>query len=751
MHQTMKKVWAVLLVLCLLMGVVPFGAQAALLQGEDYITQQLSLGEDLVLHLRASLPEQYKDLAQDAVGTMTYAGKTKTYTMNDLTPDSNGMYDMPVEMAVAEMTEDIHAVINAKVLGVNQEIINEHYSIRGYLEAIIEGDYSQTTKDLCLELLNMGAWAQLYFNHNIADLANANYSTQAAYAVPEEIPEANLSGRVDGISIHAVSLRLISKTAARFYFEADGGVEGYTFAIDGVEVQPQAKDDMYYIETPGINPQNMSKEIVATVSDGANTLSVEYAPIWYFIRTYNKTEDEYTKALMEAAYSYFKTAENYKTQICMDLQISTLSGDFESVGLGFYPLDFEGDINNYTDRIEVPTNTTYTVKLDQGEYLVDGEFKGIGVTVLGGPTWDAKLPDGNPDRHNIQISNMRLEGPEDRPIDLTLATIAKGTDGTGYSNANGGGTATVADGIISINDGFFTDGYKVVFNEADTYLCLDMNFTTLGNSTDQIDVRFYTYGFEDDINNQIDQTYITAGTTSTVKLDAAKYLVDGEIPGIGVAIFGGPAWNTQLEDGTHDRHAFTISNIRLEGQVNQTIDLSRASVQTGFANANSGGIPTVADGIISVTGGYLYDGHMITFVDESIPEESEPEVSEPEVTEPEETVPPVEEFDTTLSLDLKLDTTSGTWENDVEIRFYAYDFAGNPHEVYTDSIIFKAGEQQTVKLDAEKYLIDGELSGIGIGIFGGPAWDAKLPDGYTPDRHTVTISNVKLPGLPAEC
>ena len=39
-----------------------------------------------------------------------------------------------------------------------------------------------------------------------------------------------------------------------------------------------------------------------------------------------------------------------------------------------------------------------------------------------------------------------------------------------------------------------------------------------------------------------------------------------------------------------------------------------------------------------------------------------------------------------------------------------------------------------------------KLTGIGIGIFGGPEWNTKLPDGYTPDRHTLTISGVKLEG-----
>ena len=101
MHQTMKKVWAVLMVLCLIVGILPLTANAALVDADQYVTQQLSLGEDLVLHLRASLPESAASMAKDAVGTLTYAGKTKTYTMDDMTPDENGMYDMAVEMAVS--------------------------------------------------------------------------------------------------------------------------------------------------------------------------------------------------------------------------------------------------------------------------------------------------------------------------------------------------------------------------------------------------------------------------------------------------------------------------------------------------------------------------------------------------------------------------------------------------------------------------------------------------------------------------
>ena len=757
MHRTIKKAMALIVTLCLLLSVIPMGAQAALLQGEDYITQQLSLGEDLVLHLRASIPDSAANYAKDAVGTISYAGKTATYTLDDMTPDENGMYDMPVEMAVAEMTDDIHALVEAKVLGIKQEVFDEHYTIRDYLVAIINGDYSQTTKDLCLELLNMGAWAQLYFNHNISNLANAGFNIQPGYSVPDEIPSAITEGQVEGIRFYGTSVRFLSQTAMRFYFKADSGVNGYTFTVNGAKVDPVEKDGLYYIETPGINPQNMSDVMTVNVTDGSNTLSVGYAPIWYFIRAYHNIDNDYSKGLMEAAYSYYKTAESYKTQICMDVEISTLSGNHESIGLGFYPLDFEGDINNYTDKIEVPTGMSYTVKLDQGKYLVDGEFKGIGITVLGGPAWDAKLEDGTtPDRHTIKITEMRLEGPEDRPIDLSYATIASGQDGTGYTNANAGGTATLTDGVITFANGFFTDGYKITFNEVSTYIELDMQLSTLSGNFETIGIGFYGYDFEGDINNHVDRIDVPTGNTYTVKLDLSKYLVDGEFPGIGLAVLGGPTWDAKLEDGqTPDRHNITISAIRLKGELDQRIDLSKASLKagqngTGYTNANAGGTAVVTDGVVTISNGFFTDGYKLLFVDETIPDETEPtepEPTEPEPTKPEPTEPepPVEEPDTYLCLDMLI-TTLGNSTDPIEVRFFPYNYTGSVGDSGTDSVNITAGTATTVKLNLDNYLVDGELTGIGFAIMGGPAWDAKLEDGYTPDRHTVTISDARLEG-----
>ncbi len=429
-----------------------------------------------------------------------------------------------------------------------------------------------------------------------------------------------------------------------------------------------------------------------------------------------------------------------RTYIYMDMEITTLGNSTEPVEVRFYAHGFEGNAHeSFTDKIVVTAGKKSTVKLNLANYLIDGQFPGIGFAIFGGPAWDAVLEDGHtPDRHAVTISNMRLEGKLEQAIDLSGASIV-----TGFAGSNGGGTAAVIDGAVVVSNGFCYDGHMITFGEGSepgeetgTYICVDMLLTTLGNSNSPVEMRFYPYSFEGSIHNSFtDKITVTAGEQTTVKLELEKYMVDGQLPGIGFAIFGGPTWDAKLPDGyTPDRHTVTISGIYLEGDQSTVYDLSKSVWNggkngTGYTDANGSGVAEIGSSIV-ITNGFCYDGHKISLVEKTEPGETEQE--------------------TYVVLDMQIDTLGGNWEKDIEMRFYAYNFEGNPHEVYTDSVIFKAGEQQTVKLDAEKYLVDGELTGIGIGIFGGPAWDAKLPDGYTPDRHTVTISSVKLEGEQAK-
>jgi len=717
----------------------------------NYLSQSMSLGADLTLHLWGNVPEGY---VSSLSGSLEYDDVINNFKLSELSQAENGLYHMQAEMAAAQMTDHIDLSLKHNIIG---QIIRKQYSIRDYLVNLIEGDYDQATKDLSLELLNMGAWAQKYFDYNVSSLANKGYEITPANAVPAESPTVDITGKASGIRFYGTSVRFLSQTAVRFYFKADGAVEGYTFTVDGIDYEPVEKDGLYYIETPGINPQNMSDVITVNVTDGSDTLSVQYAPIWYFIRTYDKAADDTTKGLMAAAYSYYKAAEAYDCEITqgevkqpeaptgegvyiyLDVLITTLSNSTEPVELRFYAYDYAGSINEgYIDQVTVTAGKKTTVRLNAEKYMVDGVIpEGLGIAVFGGPAWDAKLPDGyTPDRHTLTISNAWLKGAYEKRLDLDTAAVASGNNGTGYTDANGSGEASIADGEIVITNGFLYDGHKIALNQENakrkTYICIDMQIDTLGgNWTNDIEVRFYPYDYEGTVHNYYqDIVALKAGTKQTVKLNLSQYLVDGEFPGIGFAIFGGPEWNTQISDGVYDRHTVTISGIYLEGGQSTVYDLSKSVWNggkngTGYTDANGSGVAQIGSSIV-ITNGFCYDGHKISLTAKTDSGETEQE--------------------TYVVLDMQIDTLGGNWTNDIEMRFYAYNFEGNPHEVYTDKVIFKAGEKQTVKLDAAKYLVDGQLTGIGIGIFGGPAWDAKLPDGYTPDRHTVTISSVKLEG-----
>ena len=717
-----------------------------------YITQSMSLGSDLTLHLWGNVPEGY---ANSMSGSLKYDDVTNKFKLSELTPMENGLYHMQTQMAAGQMTKIVDLTLEHNSIG---EIIRKQYSIRDYLVALIEGDYDQETKDLSRELLNMGAWAQKYFDYNVSNLANTSYEIIPANAVPAESPTVGITGKVSGIRYYGTSVRFLSQTAVRFYFKADGAVDGYTFAIDGKEYEPGEKDGLYYIETPGINPQNMRDVITVTVTDGSSTLSVEYAPIWYFIRSYNKADNDTTKGLMAAAYSYYKEAEEYElsitsgevktpeaptgegTYIYLDVLFTTLGNSSDPVEIRFYAHDYVGSVHeSYTDLVTVTAGKKTTVKLNAEKYMVNGVIpEGLGIAVFGGPTWDAVLADGiTPDRHTLTISNVWLKGAYEKQLDLNTAEVATGTEGTGYTVANSAGKASIVDGKIVIENGFCYDGHKITLNKDNvkekTYLNLDMQIDTLGgNWTKDIEMRFYAYDFAGNPHEvYTDKVIFKAGEKQTVKLDAEKYMVDGKLTGIGIGIFGGPEWNTQISAGVYDRHTVTISGVWLEGGQVKSYDLSKSTCisgtgDTGYTVANGSGVGTFADGVYKITNGFCYDCHKISLTEEIQSGE--------------------EDRETYVVLDMQIDTLGGNWTNDIEMRFYAYDFAGNPHEVYADKVIFKEGEQMTVKLNADGYLINGELTGIGIGIFGGPTWDAKMPDGYTPNRHTVTISGVRLEG-----
>ena len=293
MHSWSKRICASLLCVCMAAGFLPLGAQAALVEdASPYLAQKMLLGDDLTFQLQGNVNYYF---AEHAIATLAYADRVDTYRLEDLMPVGDGQYAITAELAAAQMTEDIAMTI---LVG-EVVVLQETYSIRNYLSALLDGSFSEQTKQLCRELLNYGAWAQKYFEHRQDDLANSDYEIEPQYAIAEEMPGVELSGSVSGVKYYGTSVRFTSKTAVRYYFT--GHAANCTFTVDGVEYTPVSKDGMHYIEVPGINPQDMETPMQVEVTDGADTLSVRYVPLNYFVRSYQKATDETYRGLLQAA------------------------------------------------------------------------------------------------------------------------------------------------------------------------------------------------------------------------------------------------------------------------------------------------------------------------------------------------------------------------------------------------------------------------------------------------------------------
>ena len=384
MHSWSKRICAILLCVCMAAGFLPLGAQAALVEdASPYLAQKMLLGDDLTFQLQGNINYYF---AEHAVATLAYADRVDTYRLEDLTPVGDGQYGIAAELAAAQMTEDITLTIRVGEV----EVLQETYSIRNYLSALLDGSFSEQTKQLCRELLNYGAWAQKYFGHRQDELANSGYEIEPQYPIAEEMPGVELSGSVSDVKFYGTSVRFTSKTAVRYYFT--GSAENCSFTVDGVEYTPVSKDGMYYIEVPGVNPQDMETPMQVEVSDGANTLSVRYVPLHYFVRSYQKTTDETYRGLLQAAYSYFKTAATYTPEGNEDLGQSggteeapdDVVPDSENLILGFESYaQITGTklaTGNMLGRMEINKDSRYISQgkaslkvMPQGDYSVPGK------------------------------------------------------------------------------------------------------------------------------------------------------------------------------------------------------------------------------------------------------------------------------------------------------------------------------------------------------------------------------------------
>ena len=258
----------------------------------------LSLDDDLVVNFYLQIGEYA--YSQNTQIQLTVGTTTESYALSSLQPEADGTVKVQLHVPAVYMTEKI----------VVQVVMDESYSekmtytVRGYADTVLSDSSLRDYHPIVKQLLLYGGASQQYFGVNTDNLADDDITGVYTDSVPEDTDPPKAIGSVPGIHFYGASLVYRDKVAVRLYFTVTGDIrsfaaEGYTFA---------EKDGRYYLEIPGIRPEQLAEPIRVTVTDPqGNALTVTYSPMNYIVRM-NRTGSDALKAVVEALYRYYLAA-----------------------------------------------------------------------------------------------------------------------------------------------------------------------------------------------------------------------------------------------------------------------------------------------------------------------------------------------------------------------------------------------------------------------------------------------------------
>ncbi len=239
----------------------------------------------------------------------------KEIPVSTVTAEANGYFKFTCDVAAKEMTD----IIKAQAVSTSGTSDVFSYTVAQYAEQLIERSGDSTTVSLAKALLNYGATAQIKFDHNTEDLANASLAATGENIEAEVKAETlaehekKVSPKISGIRYAGTTAVWNTYTHVRHYFDIEENAN-ITFSIDDTaeETKYSSKNDLYYIEIPGIYPQNMSDRFTLTVKNGAGeSRTVEYSVYAYFYDILRTSKDQHMIDAVEAAYAYGEAAKAY--------------------------------------------------------------------------------------------------------------------------------------------------------------------------------------------------------------------------------------------------------------------------------------------------------------------------------------------------------------------------------------------------------------------------------------------------------
>ena len=257
---------------------------------------------------------------------------TKKVLVKDL-KQVKGYYEASMPLFARQMSDEVILdVYTTKEDGAVSKDASYSYSIVNYANKVLaKEDLTAEEKAIVEAMLNYGAMAQVYFDYNTANLANANITNKdyekvtadqlASYA-------AQVSGEIAGIKYGTSNLRLLSETAIRHHFVvgaeiADlykaGTIKFVQVTADGEkELTPTFYDgNKVYVEVENIFAEDLDKaytvKVINTVTK--DEITVAYSAFSYANNVLTKSNEDKLQDVVKAMVVYNQKANAYKESL----------------------------------------------------------------------------------------------------------------------------------------------------------------------------------------------------------------------------------------------------------------------------------------------------------------------------------------------------------------------------------------------------------------------------------------------------
>ena len=311
------------------------------------IGKSVSLSEDIIVN--------FKTTAETGDGS-----KVKV-TFNEkefeITQNTKGVFQF-VNVTPQNLGDEIKAqMYNEDGTTAGEEVT---FSVQSYLEDFVNRDYGHelctcesklqhtALQELCVNMLNYGAAAQTYVNHDTENLANKNLTPEQQALATAPITVSQTNKAVNGSAWVGAGVRFDYKLGLYFVFRATSATE-YTATINGetveAEAYPSAGADCYVIRYNGFNATNMNDGVTAKLTkDGADEQTFAYSVKSYVASKGGDTSN--IANLVNAMYTYGFAAVAYSAEYVEVKPTFETTGSLTMNGKGY---DFSESVYGSVD------------------------------------------------------------------------------------------------------------------------------------------------------------------------------------------------------------------------------------------------------------------------------------------------------------------------------------------------------------------------------------------------------------------